>query len=65
VFPEKQIVFRCPHCFSVYDSSVGDAEQNIEVGTGFENLPEGYCCTLCEAPKEEFVEVEETASVDN
>jgi rubredoxin len=65
VFPEKQIVFRCPHCFSVYDSSVGDAEQNIVAGTGFENLPEGYCCTLCEAPKEEFVEVEETASVNN
>ena len=65
VFPEKQIVFRCPHCFSVYDSSVGDAEQNIVAGTGFENLPQGYCCTLCEAPKEEFVEVEETASVNN
>jgi rubredoxin len=65
VFPEKQFVFRCPHCFSVYDPSIGDAEQNVIAGIGFENLPEGYCCNLCEAPKDEFVEVEETVLINN
>jgi rubredoxin len=40
-------------------------EQNVVARTGFENLPEGYCCILCEAPKEEFVIIEETASVNN
>jgi len=65
VLPGKRIVYQCRHCFSVYDPSIGDEEQNIVAGTGFEYLAESYCCALCEAPKEEFVEVEEIASVNN
>ena len=63
--PPKRIVYQCRQCFSVYDPSIGDEEQNITTGTVFEDMPAGYCCTLCEAPKEEFVEIDEIASINN
>ena len=65
VLPAKRNVYQCRHCFSVYDPSIGDEEQNVAAGTRFENLPASYCCTLCEAPKEEFVEIDEIASINN
>lgn len=58
--PEKRFVHQCKNCFTVYDASIGDSEQGIAEGTKFEDLPGGYQCSLCEAGKDEFVEVEET-----
>ena len=59
--PEKRMVHQCKNCFTVYDSLIGDEEQNITKGTAFEELPSGYHCPLCEAGKEEFIDVEESA----
>ena len=47
-------VYQCKDCLTVYHKSYGDATQNIEVGTTFDNLPEDYKCSLCEAPKSNF-----------
>jgi rubredoxin len=55
----KRIVYQCRHCYTVYDPEVGDALQNIAGCTGFEALPDSYCCPLCEAPKEAFAEIDE------
>lgn len=55
VAAEKQFVHQCPHCLTIYDSLSGEPENNIAPGTGFEELPETYCCSLCEAPKNEFI----------
>jgi rubredoxin len=57
--PNKRMIHQCKNCFTVYDSLIGDEEQNILAGTSFENLPASYHCTLCESDKNNFIEVEE------
>lgn len=47
-------VYQCKDCLTIYDEIYGDITQNIEVNTAFENLPETYKCSLCEAPKSSF-----------
>lgn len=58
---KKEYVHQCRHCLTVYDNTSGDPEIGIKPGTSFENLPEGYCCPLCETPKKEFVEVDKNS----
>jgi len=47
-------VFQCKSCFTVYNSKYGDLTQNIMPETMFEDLPDTYTCSLCEAPKNNF-----------
>ncbi len=47
--------YQCKDCLTVYDPVFGDLTQGIPSGTSFEDLPESYCCSLCEAPKSSFV----------
>ena len=51
---EKQQLYECQDCLSHYSSQHGDPEQGIAKDTLFAQLPESWCCPLCEAPKEEF-----------
>ena len=51
-------VHQCSHCLSVYDEKAGEPENGILPGTQFVNLPDGYCCQLCEAPIGEFKKIE-------
>jgi len=48
--------WECP-CGYVYDPAEGDAENNIPVGTKFEDLPEDWVCPVCGAEKEYFEKV--------
>lgn len=59
VVPQKEmsIIHRCPHCLTVYVPAIGDDGQRVPPQTPFDALPTSYACPLCEAPKEEFVEV--------
>ncbi|WP_418262347.1 rubredoxin [Flavobacterium faecale] len=50
-----QDVYQCQECLTVYNSEYGDLVQGIEKGTLFQNLPDDYCCSLCEAPKNNFI----------
>ncbi|MBC8431764.1 MAG: rubredoxin [Desulfobacterales bacterium] len=43
----------------VYNPEEGDYERNIPPGTPFEELPDDWCCPLCEAEKEFFEELED------
>ena len=52
-FTEVQI-YQCTDCLTVYDQTYGDSSQNIPEKTPFEQLPETYRCSLCEAPKSNF-----------
>ena len=52
-----KMVHRCRHCLTLYHDHFGDALQGVEPGTGFEQLPAGYQCAVCEAPREEFEQV--------
>lgn len=53
-------LFQCSDCLSLYDEKLGDPANNMEAGTPFENLPETYCCPLCEAPKTSFLPYKKT-----
>ena len=44
----------CTICGYIYDPTVGDAENGIDSGTSFENLPEDWTCPLCGAEKSMF-----------
>jgi rubredoxin len=52
--PPEREVFQCPDCMTVYDPALGDEKSGIQAGVAFEDLPAGYCCTVCEAPKATF-----------
>jgi len=51
---DLEILYQCSNCFSVYNESIGEVENNISVGTTFENLPEDFCCSLCDGDKSGF-----------
>jgi rubredoxin len=55
-----KMIYQCSHCFSIYDETAGDAENDISPNTSFEGLPSSYRCPLCDAGRHEFIEVEET-----
>ena len=48
----------CVLCGYRYNSAKGDPDNQIEAGTDFEDLPEGWTCPLCGAMKEEFEPVD-------
>ncbi len=52
VFEEE--VHQCKACLTIYNKVYGDITQNIPINTTFEDLPETYECSLCEAPKSNF-----------
>lgn len=51
---EKKTVFQCRHCLTIYEEALGDTTSGIQLGTTFEQLPDSYCCSVCEAPKSDF-----------
>ncbi|MEO9893888.1 rubredoxin [Aurantibacter sp.] len=55
---ELHFVHQCPSCLTIYDATFGDITANIDAGTAFENLPDNYCCSVCETSKDEFKSIE-------
>lgn len=55
--PMPHFVYQCKHCFTIYDSDLGDEWNHIQPGTEFNQLHEAYTCPTCEAPKQDFVMV--------
>lgn len=51
-------VYQCTSCFTVYDKEYGDVSLGIPAGMLFENLPEDYCCQVCDAKKSNFEKIE-------
>lgn len=51
---EMQEVYQCQDCLTIYNAKYGDLTQNIAAGTLFQDLAESYCCSICEAAKENF-----------
>ena len=48
----------CQVCGYIYDPEEGDPDNDIAVGTTFEDIPEEWMCPMCGASKDEF-ELEE------
>ncbi|NYT06334.1 MAG: rubredoxin [Methanomicrobiales archaeon] len=51
-------VWKCKKCGYLYDESIGDSKTGISAGTLFENLPAGWVCPRCGAPKNQFFKKE-------
>ncbi|AIK37053.1 rubredoxin [Bacillus pseudomycoides] len=49
----------CLPCGYIYDPEIGDPDENIEPGTSFGDLPEGWVCPVCGEDTEHFAPVEE------
>lgn len=47
-------VYQCKDCQNIYDPSLGDEVAEIEAGVEFTELPQSFCCSLCDAPKSDF-----------
>jgi rubredoxin len=46
--------YECSICGYVYDPAAGDPDNDVAPGTKFEDIPEGWVCPVCGAPKSEF-----------
>jgi rubredoxin len=44
----------CEICGYVYESEVGDADNGVNAGTDFADIPSDWVCPICGAGKEEF-----------
>jgi len=58
---ESEIVYQCKDCLTVYDEQVGEPENGIDPGTSFKQLPNTFCCSVCDATKENFIAVKKEA----
>ncbi|WP_075340684.1 rubredoxin domain-containing protein [Tenacibaculum agarivorans] len=47
-------IYQCSECLTVYNKEYGDVTQHIAPNTPFEDLPDSYECSVCQAPKESF-----------
>lgn len=47
----------CVPCGYIYDSKKGDPDEDVELGTSFEELPEDWVCAVCGKDKDKFAEV--------
>jgi rubredoxin len=54
-------LYQCNNCLTVYNERIGEVENNIAPATAFDDLPNGYCCILCEGEKENFTKIDQSA----
>ena len=47
----------CTVCGYEYDPAAGDPENDIEPGTGFEDLPDDWVCPVCGVGKDQFKKI--------
>ena len=55
VILEEKRHYRCKNCYTVYYPEHGD--EFVTPGTSFEDIPDTYCCSICDSPKSEFEEI--------
>ncbi len=51
--------WRCTVCGYIYDSEIGDSDNEIPAGTPFEDLPDEWVCPICGASKDLFEKLED------
>jgi rubredoxin len=49
----------CKVCWFLYDPKTGDEEFDIPAGVPFNDLPDDWVCPRCNAPKSDFLLVNE------
>jgi len=53
--------YQCNSCLTIYDEEIGEIQNNIPPGRKFINLPEDYCCVLCDGEKSNFSKINQAA----
>jgi rubredoxin/uncharacterized metal-binding protein len=48
----------CSPCGWIYDRRTGDPNYGVAAGTGFDALPDGWCCPICAVGADNFEPVE-------
>ncbi len=51
---DKMKSYLCTVCGYIYDPALGDPDNGIMPGTGWDDVPEDWVCPLCGVPKELF-----------
>ena len=51
---DKHKKYRCKKCDHIYDPVLGDPESGIPAGTTWRDVPEDWCCPVCQATKADF-----------
>jgi rubredoxin len=54
---KKMGKYVCTVCGYIYDPAIGDPDAKVKPGTPFEQLPEGWVCPVCGAPKDQFEKI--------
>jgi rubredoxin len=54
---KEEWVYQCKSCLTIYDEMNGDAENGIDPGTLFSQLPDDYVCATCDEPKSNFMKI--------
>ena len=57
-----QAIMECKICWTPYDPAEGDDYRQVDPGTPFTALPHDWSCPNCEAPKEQFMVLEDPGS---
>ncbi|WP_424965504.1 [NiFe]-hydrogenase assembly chaperone HybE [Dinoroseobacter sp. S375] len=58
-----QAVMECKICWTPYDPAEGDEHRQVLPGTPFSALPEDWSCPNCDAPREQFLVLDDPGSV--
>jgi rubredoxin len=56
------MIYQCKNCFTIYDSASITPDGGQATLSAFEKL-ESYLCTVCDAPKEDFILIKKRISV--
>jgi rubredoxin len=51
----------CGVCWTVYDPAEGDALGRVVPGTPFAALPEDWRCPTCDAPRSQFLRLDDAS----
>lgn len=57
-----QAIMECKICWTPYDPADGDDFRQVLPGTAFSDLPDDWGCPNCDAPKEQFMVLEDPGS---
>ncbi|TCD27033.1 rubredoxin [Pedobacter psychrodurus] len=60
VIKDGDFLYQCNNCLTVYNERIGEIENNINPGAAFKDLPESYCCVLCEGEKDNFTKIDQS-----
>jgi rubredoxin len=57
---EKEWIFQCRHCLTLYDELYGDPANGEPPGRAFGQTSPDYSCSVCGSPKESFDPIEKS-----